>query len=583
MKKCRQHFINAAIFSAFLNILFLAPTLYMLQVYDRVVPTRGVVTLVMLTLIFVMAVAAIGLLDLARTRLLLRANARLDRLLAGAIIEALLKVSVNASGPRNAGTLREFDTFRQTVTGAGVLALFDAPWAPIYILVCFMIHPAVGALAVSGAVVLSLLSWLNERRTGPAVKAAISREQQAYSSIDLSLGASGVLSALGMSEAMVRRHLRERFEATDQVSRAGFTSAGYGAFVKAVRLLLQSLALGLGAFLAIEQQISAGAIFASSLLISRALAPIEMINGAWKNLLQARVAYLHVIELFERCGTNLNSTVLPEPRGHLSIENLCVAAPSNDRLLIGGVTFSLEPGELLGIVGPSGAGKSTLAKALVGILAPAQGAVRLDGTELANWSPEQLGSAFGYVPQEPLLFRGTIKENIARFKTELTEIGSQDREVVRAAQACGAHDFIVRLPKGYDTELGWGGAGLSVGQSQRITLARAMFGSPAVLVLDEPNAALDAEGEMHLTRALENLRQQGVTLVVVAHRAGILASADKLLVMRGGRMEIFGERTQVLARINGPQTPPAESVQGASRSDADQPDDQSDPVVSAAE
>jgi len=563
MKKCRRHFVNAAIFSAFLNILFLAPTLYMLQVYDRVVPTRGVVTLAMLTLIFVVAVFAIGLLDFVRTRLLLRASARLDRLLAGAIIEALLKVSVEPQGARTAATLREFDVFRQTVTGIGVLALYDAPWAPIYILVCFLIHPAVGGLALGGAIVLSLLSWLNERGTGQSIKEAIMREQQAYSSIDLSLGAAGVISALGMGQPIIGRHLRERFDATDMVNRAGFKSAGYGAVVKAVRLLLQSLALGLGALLAIEQQISAGAIFASSLLISRALQPIEMVNGAWKSLLQARTAYQHVIDLFERRGAQFESTILPDPTGAISVENLGVAAPSNDRLLIGGVTFALEPGELLGVVGPSGAGKSTLAKALVGILRPAQGSVRFDGNELGNWSPEQLGSALGYVPQEPVLFRGTIKENIARFKTELAPVGSQDEEVVRAARACGAHDFIVRLPKGYDTELGWGGAGLSVGQAQRITLARAMFGSPAILVLDEPNAALDAEGEMQLGKALQSLRSQGITLIVVAHRAGILASADKLLVMRGGRMEVFGERTQVLARLNAPQSLPVETSRTA--------------------
>ncbi|MEH3038229.1 MAG: type I secretion system permease/ATPase [Sphingomonas adhaesiva] len=551
---CRRHFVNAAIFSAFLNVLYLAPTLYMLQVYDRVVPTRGVTTLVMLTLIFVAAVATISLLDLVRTRLLVRASERLDRMLSAYILEALLQTSTNSNGARNAVVLREFDVFRQTMTGVGVLALFDAPWAPIYVLVCFLIHPALGAMALVGALVLSLLSWLNERATSAPIKDANIRAQTAYTGIDLSLGSAGVIGALGMREAMVRRHLRERFEGTALTTQAGYKSSGYGSFVKGIRLLLQSLALGLGALLAIEQQISAGAIFAASLLISRALAPIELINGAWKNLIQSRAAYRQIVDLFERRGPVVTPTVMPAPSGALSIEGLTVASPAQDRALISGVTFALAPGELLGIIGPSGAGKSTLVKAMVGVLPAASGAVRLDGADLRNWPQEQLGAAIGYVPQEPVLFRGTIKENIARFRTEMEGPGALDEEVVTAAQLCGAHDFIVRLPQGYDTELGWAGSGLSVGQAQRVTLARALLGAPSVVILDEPNASLDAEGEARLAQALAVLRERGVTVVCVAHRAGILANADKLLFMRNGRAEMFGSRDEVLATLNAPPT-----------------------------
>ncbi|TCM17980.1 ATP-binding cassette subfamily C protein [Novosphingobium sp. PhB165] len=553
--RCRRHFLNAGLFSAFLNVLYLAPSVYMLQVYDRVVPTRGVPTLIGLTLIFIVAILSVGLLDLVRNRLLLRAGARLDQLLAGPIMEALLEMSATRVGQVNAATLREFDLLRQTITGVGVLALFDAPWAPIYIFVCFLIHPAIGALCIGGAVVLSLLSWLSERSSSRAMKEAIRREQYAYSSLELSLGAAGVIGALGMREAMVRRHLRERLDATGMVNRAGLKATRYNSAIKAARLLLQSLALGLGALLAIEQQISGGAIFASSLLIARALQPIELINGAWKNLLQAGAAYAHIVELFSLRGESPAVTALPSPRGAIAVENLGVAAPSRDRLLVGGVGFALEPGELLGVIGPSGAGKSTLAKALVGILEPAQGTVRLDGSDLRNWPPQQLGQAIGYVPQEPVLFRGTIKENIARFETENAAEGTLDEKVVQAAQLCGAHDFIVRLPQGYDTELGWAGGGLSMGQAQRIALARALYGDPVVVVLDEPNASLDAEGEMRLGAALDSLRRKGVTLVVIAHRAGILQTADKLLVLRGGRVEMFGERSEVVARLNAPKMP----------------------------
>ncbi|EIZ80358.1 type I secretion system ATPase, partial [Novosphingobium sp. Rr 2-17] len=465
----------------------------------------------------------------------------------------LLIVAKNQGVGVTAATLREFDVLRHTMTGIGVLALFDAPWAPIYIFVCFLIHPAIGALAIGGAVVLSLLSWLNERGTRGSSGDAIRREQQMYSSLDFSLGAAGVVGALGMEGPMVLRHLRERVEANGMVNRSNIKSVRFTSAIKAARLLLQSLALGLGALLAIEQQISAGAIFASSLLIARALQPIELVNGAWRNLLQARAAYGHVTELFDQTNANLAATNLPAPAGALSVENLGVAAPSKDRLLIGGVSFSLDPGDMLGILGPSGAGKSTLAQALVGIRPPAQGSVRLDNSDLRNWLPEQLGPAIGYVPQEPVLFRGTIKENISRFRTETAAAGELDTAVVQAAQMCGAHEFIVRLPQGYDTELGWGGSGLSVGQAQRVTLARALFGSPSYIVMDEPNAALDAEGEAKLIQAMEGLRQKGVTLVVIAHRAGILQTVDKLLVMRAGRVEMFGERNQIVARLNAPR------------------------------
>ena len=453
--------------------------------------------------------------------------------------------------------LREFDTFRQTMTGVGALALFDAPWAPIYILVCFMIHPALGAMALIGALLLSVMSWLNERGTSEPIKQANVSAQMAYSGIDLSVGSAGVIAALGMREAVVRRHLRDRMESISLGTSANFKSAAFGSYIKAVRLALQSLALGLGALLAIEQQISAGAIFAASLLISRALSPIELINGAWKNIIQSRAAYRQIIELFERRGDVRQLTMLPDPVGAIAIETLSVASPANDRYLISNVSFSLRPGELLGVIGPSGAGKSTLVKAMVGVLPAAQGVVRLDGADLRNWPQEQLGGALGYVPQEPMLFRGTIKENIARFRTEMAVPGSLDEAVVRAAQMCGAHDIIVRLPQGYDTELGWGGAGLSVGQAQRVTLARALFGNPSVMILDEPNASLDGEGEARLADAITELRSRGVTLVVVAHRAGILATADKLLFMRGGRAEIFGTREEVLATLNSAPPPVA--------------------------
>ena len=575
---CRKMFVQAAIFSAFLNLLYLAPTLYMLQVYDRVIPSRGGTTLLSLTLIFVWAAATIALLDLARTRLLGAVSARLDRLMARDITDALVRVASLPGSGRNASALRDFDGLRATLTGIGVLALFDVPWSPIYILACTLLHWALGLMALVGCVLLGTLSWLAERATKEAATTANRHAQMNFMAIDGTLASAGVISALGMREAMVRRHTRDRAGATSMIAKANHQSAAYTSYVKALRLLMQSLALGLGAFLAINQQISPGAIFAASLLVSRALAPIEMVTGAWKGLVQARASYGSLIELFNLRGDLREPTRLPEPEGQLSIENLSVPSPARDRLLLQGVNFSLNAGDMLGVIGPSGAGKSTLVKAMVGVLPTVAGTVRIDGAALADWPEDQLARALGYVPQEPTLYKGTIKENISRFDAEMGVPREQiDAEVVRAAQMCGAHEFILRLPQGYDTELGWGGAGLSGGQAQRITVARALYNSPRLLILDEPNSNLDAEGEAALSAALRRLKDDGVTIVIVAHNAGILNHVDKLLVIRDGRMELFGSRSAVVARISG-KAPPPEAVESAN---ADAP--RTDTVASPAE
>ena len=549
LKQCRKPFMAAAIFSAFLNLLYLAPTLYMLQVYDRVIPSHGGVTLLMLTVIFVAATLTIALLDLARTRLLGAISYRLDRLLARSIMDGLLRVARGSGMARNATVLREFDGLRQVLTGIGVLALFDVPWSPIYILACTLLHWALGLMALVGCVLLGILSWWAERATHDANTYANRRAQATFMAVDGTLNTAGTVVALGMRDAMVQRHIRDRAESSDAAATAAYRSAAFTSSVKALRLTMQSLALGLGAYLAINQLISPGAIFASSLLVSRALAPIEMITGAWKGLVQARDSYRMIIDLFDARGAIRVPTTLPPAQGRLSVEGLAVMSPARDRLLLQGLSFELAPGEMLGVIGPSGAGKSTLVKAMVGILSTVSGVVRLDGAALDDWPERQLTQAIGYVPQEPTLYRGTIKENIARFDTELGLDPEQiDREVIRATQLCGAHEFILRLPQGYDTELGWGGAGLSGGQAQRITVARALYNRPRVLILDEPNAHLDALGQEALLSSFRRLKAQGVTIVIVAHNQAVLNDADKLLVIRDGRMEMFGTRQAVLAQ-----------------------------------
>ena len=562
MRACRRHIRDAAIFSALVNILYLAPSIYMLQVYDRVVPTRGSFTLLMLTGIFLLAVVTIAGLDLIRTRLLVRAAVRLDRMLAGTIIDALLR-SARTSGPRSATILREFDIFRQTATGPGMLALFDAPWSPIYVVVCFLLHPALGMMALVGSMLLLVISYLNERATNKPLKHASAAASGAYAGVDQMLAVSGVVHGLGMRKAMVARAVRERNFGAEMQTEASLKSSGYMAITKAARLMLQSLALGLGALLAIWGEVSVGTIFAASLLISRALAPIELITGAWRNVIQARAAHEAIADLFQEVGPERAHMVLPPPLGSLEVTNIGIATISRDKPILVGISFKLEPGEMLGVVGPSGAGKSTLARALIGAQPLLTGTVRIDGASLDDWSDAQLARVVGYLPQVPSLFRGTIKENIARFETELQTVDSVDTEVVRAAMACGAHDFILRLPQGYETELGAHGAGLSVGQSQRIALARALYGQPKVVVLDEPNASLDAEGEAQLKGALVQLRERKVAVVIVAHRASVLENADKLLVLRDGRIEMFGTRQAVLSRLSDKSSSPPAAASAA--------------------
>lgn len=545
---CRPHFIHAALFSGLINLLYLAPSIYMLQVYDRAVPTRGVMTLLALTLIYLFAVATMGALDLVRARVLIRASARLDRVLAPPIIAALIRDSV--ARPRGGAALREFDHLRQTLTGAGVLALFDLPWAPIYLLVCFAIHPLLGAMAIAAIAATAGLAWANERATSRPLKLANAAATHGYASLEGSLGAAGVVKALGMGPALMARHRAERSESLDFQAAASASNAMFVSATKAMRIALQSLALGLGAWLAMDGRISGGAIFAASLLLSRALAPIEQITGASKALVLALPAWRTLRTLLDEAGDAGEHVRLPAPTGRLQIQGLTVAIPDTDRRALADLSFKLGAGRMLGVVGPSGAGKSTLARALVGAVAAEAGVVRLDGASLADWPEEQLGAAIGYLPQDPSLLRGTVRENICRFQTG--DRAAIDAEVVRAAQACGAHELILSLPKAYDTELGQRGAGLSAGQAQRIALARALYGGPALIVLDEPNANLDADGEAQLFATLQAVKSRGTTVVVIAHRTGVLRMVDELMVLREGRIVMHGERDEVMRRLAEP-------------------------------
>ena len=554
---CRAHFLWAAGFSALLNLLYLAPTLYMLQVYDRVVASRGQMTLLFLTLVLAFAIATLSALDALRSRLFVRASIRLDRLLAGPILDATLARPAASGDVRTRQAMREFDTLRQTLTGGAAMSLFDAPWLPIYILVCFLLHWLLGLMVLVGGGVLLAVTWRNELATKARLQRASEAANYAYVSQEQSAAAADVVRALGMRRAMVERHLTERETAARLQAESSFATGGYMAVTRFVRLFLQSLALGVGAWLAIEGKISAGAIFAATFLVARALSPLEQLLGAWKSLGQARNAWRSLNDLLQS-APDTRLTTLPPPEGSIEVERLVVMRPGGEGAILQGVSFSVSAGEVVAIVGPSGAGKSTLARAIAGAGGGYGGAIRFDGAEMADYDPERLARRIGYAPQETTLFSGSVRDNIARFSGFDSESAEAvDLRVIEAAKASGAHEMILHLPHGYDTVLGWGGSGLSAGQAQRLALARALFGGPRLLILDEPNSHLDSEGELVLLNALREQKAKGVAALVIAHRTGVLAVADKVMLLRDGRIDLFGPRDEVLARLAQAQARPA--------------------------
>jgi PrtD family type I secretion system ABC transporter len=546
--------VFAGVFSALLNLLYLAPTLYMLQVYDRVVPSRGKVTLVLLTLAVLSALAVLALLDLARSRILVRAGVRLEKQLAAAVLDAGF---ARVTGPSRDAlvnrAMRDFDVMRQSLTGPAILALFDAPWSPLYILVSFAIHPWLGALSLVGAVILYGMAAANEAWTGDRLRTASAATNNAYLSQQYSAANAEIIRALGMRKSMVRRHIAEREQASQLQLAASLTGSGVNAASRFVRLGLQSMALGLAAYLAIEQKISIGAIFAASLLMGRALAPIEQLLSAWRGLGQARDAYGSLSEILRQTENAGPTTALPRPAGGIQVERLSVSNAAQPGLILNDLSFNIARGDVVGVIGPSGAGKTTLARMLALADRPDAGVIRFDGADARQWRQERLAQWLGYMPQQTVLFGGTIRQNIARFSDLTADNADEiDAAVLEAARSAGAHDLIVHLPQGYDTVLGWGGRGLAAGHAQRIALARALFGSPDLLILDEPNAHLDSEGEATLATAILDAKRRGCTVVVIAHRTGVLATVDRLMVMRGGRIELFGPRDEVIARMSQP-------------------------------
>ncbi|MEY3667697.1 MAG: hypothetical protein RL572_1237 [Pseudomonadota bacterium] len=543
-KAVRQYFILAGVYSAAINILMLVPIMYMMLVYDRVVTSGSQSTLAMLTLIMVFLMSASGGFEWVRSMILVSAGNKIEQNLRDRVFDASFKQALYTGGAANGSQpSNDLSQLRQFMTGNGLFAFFDAPWFPIYVFVMFLFHPWFGITAIAAGIIMVGLAWTTERVTTGKLKDANTEANWVLGQINGSMRNVEVISAMGMLEN-IRRRQQVRADKVLQLQTSASRLAGIlSTLSKSFRVITQSLILGLGALLALRQEISPGMMIAGSLLLGRALAPIDMLVGTWKGFSLARAQYDRLGQLLERVPMEAETMTLPAPHGNLYVEQIFVTPPGAKAPVVKGVSFELKAGESLGIIGPSASGKSTLARALLGLWPTGGGKVRLDGADIFAWDRLKLGPHIGYLPQDIELFDGTIADNICRF-------GERDAEkIVAAAQMAGVHELVLRLPQGYDTAIGGSGGILSGGQRQRIGLARALYGLPRLLILDEPNSNLDDQGERELVAALQRAKAQGCTVIVITHRTMVLMAVDKILVLKDGVPVNFGTREQVLAAL----------------------------------
>ena len=543
-KAVRQYFILAGVYSAAINFLMLVPIMYMMLVYDRVVASGSISTLAMLTLIMVFLMAAMGGFEWVRSMILVSAGNKIEQNLRDRVFDASFKQALYTGGSANSSQAsNDLSQLRQFLTGNGLFAFFDAPWFPIYVIVMFMFHPLFGITAIVAGIVMVALAWITEKVTTNKLKEANQEANWVNNQINGSMRNVEVISAMGMLSNVRRRQQVRADKVLHLQTNASRLAGILSTLSKSFRVITQSLILGLGALLALRQEISPGMMIAGSLLLGRALAPIDMLVGTWKGFSVARAQYERLGQLLERIPADDETMTLPAPQGNVRVEQVYVTPPGAKAPVVKGVSFDLSAGEALGIVGPSASGKSTLARALLGLWPTGGGKVRLDGADIFSWEREELGPHIGYLPQDIELFDGTISDNICRF-------GERDAEkIVAAAQLAGVHELILRLPQGYDTIIGGAGGILSGGQRQRIGLARAVYGDPKLLILDEPNSNLDDQGEKELVAALQRVKAQGCTVIVITHRTMVLMCVDKVLVMKDGQAVNFGTRDHVLSAL----------------------------------
>ena len=539
----RKVFGSVGVFSAIINLLLLVPAIYMLQVYDRVLASRNETTLLMLTLIVLSAYVVMSGLELIRSFVLIRIGAQLDMKINKRIYAAAFEQNLKHPGGSAGQALQDLTAIRQFLTGNGLFAFFDAPWFPVYLVVIFLFDPMLGSFALGGTIILVVLAIVNEMMSRKPLAAANTMAVASSNLASNNLRNAEVIAAMGMLPHLMSRwfKLHSRFLQlqADASEKAGIIGAG----TKFVRASMQSLILGLGALLVLEGNITPGMMIVASILMGRALSPVEQLIGVWKSWSNTRSAYHRLNELLQANPLRESGMSLPKPTGRVSVEAVTAAPPGASMALLKTLSFTIIPGDVLGIIGPSGAGKSTLARLLVGVWPAMMGKVRLDGSDIYQWNKDELGSFIGYLPQDIELFAGTVSENIARFGV----IDSD--EIILAAKRAGVNDMILRLPQGYDTYLGDGGAGLAGGQKQRIGLARAIYGDPVLIVLDEPNSNLDDTGESALVGVINDLRNRSKTVVLITHRPNILGTTTKLLVLHEGVARIFGPRAEVLAEL----------------------------------
>lgn len=549
MHLARRQAPSLLIFSLLANILLLASTVYMLQIYDRVLSSGSIDTLMWLTLAVIGAITVYGLLEQARRMILGHISQWLDDQLSVPVIERAMEARLAGSSSLEAG-LKDVADLRGFVAGDGMLTFLDAPWTPVFLAFMWLLHPALGLVGIVGAILLFCGALANDfltRRKGQEAMLGLRRNQAAANQY---IDGAETLRSLGMSEpALQRWEEKQQSLMTVQAQLLGRTTS-IGSLSRSLRLALQVAVLGLGAYYVLRGELTAGSMIAASILLSRALAPIERSIGAWRSLVTARAARRNLMRLFADTGSRQSGgVILPRPQGRLKLKDVYYSAPGTQQTLINKVAFNVVAGETCGVIGPSGSGKTTLCRLMVGTLRPSLGHVRLDGAEVANWPCDQLGMHIGYLPQQVELFPGTIAENIAR----LRDVDSA--AVIAAAQFAGIHEMILRMPNGYQTEVGPHGIRISRGQRQRIALARALFGNPALIVLDEPNTGLDSDGEMALFNVLHHLKERGCTVILVSHQTNLLRTADHIAFMHDGAVKMFGTRDEVLGTLGGQPKP----------------------------
>jgi PrtD family type I secretion system ABC transporter len=534
----RPHLKWALGFSFVINLALLTPSLFMLQVYDRVLVTRSVETLVMLLLLAGVSLAVFGVLDQIRARLLTMLGMSIERRFGPGLLRQMIVANARQSGVELNDGLKDLNALRTSLSGPGVVALLDTPWAAAYLVIIALFDLRLGVLATIAALVLLALAWGNYRLVRQGLAQIQDASRAAARWADRCMQNAEVVTALGMGDAMTQRWAMQSINVQDATLAATSVSGKLAAVSRAARQGVQVLMLGAGAWLVIREGATPGVMIATTIILGRALAPVEQLIGGWQSLVEARLAHQRLQAVLDRPAEGEVATALPLPTGRIDVEALSHAAAQSGRILLRQVSFKAEPGELVAVIGGSGSGKTTLARLLVGVFKASAGTVRLDGADIRQFDPRALGAALGYLPQDVELFAGTVAENIARFST------SDSARIVAAAQAAGAHELILRFPQGYDTPVGEAGRLLSGGQRQRVALARALFGDPALVVLDEPDASLDAEGEEALVAALQRLRARGATVVAVTQRRRLLSVADKVLVLRDGAIERTAARTE---------------------------------------